>query len=152
MLADEPRRKEYEAELAGEARKVDVGNIFAAEDAFQKAELLIKSKRYAEGLEAIDEAIKLYPDEGEFYAWRGWARFMLAKERRIAQAEAVAECKKALKLNSHCLAAWLFQGQMSKIVGELKAAEASFKKALEIDDKNLEAVRELRYLWPGKKT
>ena len=151
ILGDDARRKEYEAELDGEAKNVDVGNIFAAEDAFQKAELLIKARKYPEGLEAIDEAIKLHADEGEFYAWRGWCRFMLAKDRRAAHADCLAEVKKALKLNERCVPAHMFMGQMAKILGDLKAAEAAFKRALDHEPKNLEATRELRYLWPGKK-
>ncbi len=151
-LSDETRRKAYEAELDGQAQNVDVGNIFAAEDAFQRAEIIIKARKYAEGLALLEEAIKLNPDEGEFYAWRGWAHFMLAKERRVAHAEAVAGCKKALQMSPLCAPAWLFQAQMAKILGDLKTAESCFKKVLELDANHLEAIRELRYLYPGKKS
>lgn len=145
VLGDEATRKEYEAELDG-AAQVDVSRIFAAEESFQRGEILIKARKFTEGLALIEEAIKLNAEEGEFYAWRGWAKFMLAKERRAAYPEALAECKKAVKLAPMCAPAWLLQGQMAKILGDLKNAETAFKKVLDIDGNSVEAARELRYL------
>src|SRR5205085_2134023 len=131
VIGDEDKRKAYEEELDGQG-KVDVSSIFAAEDTFQKAEILIKARQFVEGLALIEEAIKLHTEEGEFYAWRGWARFMVAKERKAAHGDALADCKKALKMSPRCAPAWLFQGHMAKILGDLRLAESAFKKTLEI--------------------
>jgi DnaJ domain len=149
VLGDEKRRKEYEAELDGSASRVDVARIFAAEEAFQKAEILIKARKYQEGLDLLEEAIVLNDQEAEFHAWHGYAKFLLAKDRKSAYAECVAECKRALKLVKVCVPAYLLMGHMAKAIGELKTAEAAYHRVLELDEKNIEAQRELRVM--GKK-
>src|SRR6266849_3075490 len=149
VLGDDAQRKEYEAELTGDKKDVDVGRIFDAEEKFQKAEILIKARKYKEGLALLDEAIKLNDQEAEFYAWRGYARFLLANDRKLAFDDCAAEVKKALKLVERCLPAHLFLGHMHKVVGNLKAATSSFQRVLDLDDKHVEAQRELRLM--GKK-
>jgi len=143
VLGDEKRRKEHEDELDGKGN-VDVARIFAAEEAFQRGEIMIKARKVAEGLALIDEAIELNADEGEFYAWRGWARFVLSKDRKTQHPASVADCKKALAMIEKCLPAWLFLGNMAKAMGELPDAERAFRKVLELDPKHVEAQRELR--------
>ncbi|HKC58542.1 MAG TPA: DnaJ domain-containing protein [Myxococcales bacterium] len=149
VLGDDAQRKEYEAELTGDKKDVDVGRIFDAEEKFQKAEILIKARKYKEGLALLDEAIKLNDQEAEFYAWRGYARFLLANDRKLAFDDCAAEVKKALKLVERCLPAHLFLGHMHKVVGNLKAATSSFQRVLDLDEKHVEAQRELRLM--GKK-
>src|SRR6266849_6344875 len=149
VLGDDARRKEYEAELTGDKKDVDVGRIFDAEEKFQKAEIFIKARKYKEGLALLDEAIQLNDQEAEFYAWRGYARFLLASDRKQAFDDCATEVKKALKLVERCLPAHLFLGHMHKVVGNLKAATSSFQRVLDLDDKHVEAQRELRLM--GKK-
>jgi len=149
VLGDDARRKEYEAELTGDKKDVDVGRIFDAEEKFQKAEILIKARKYKEGVALLDEAIQLNDQEAEFYAWRGYARFLLSGDRKQAFDECAGEVKKALKLVDRCLPAHLFLGHMHKVVGNLKAATSSFQRVLDLDDKHVEAQRELRLM--GKK-
>jgi len=146
ILGDETRRKEYEKELEGDKKEVDVGRIFDAEDKFQRAEILIKARKYKEGLQVLDEAIILNPEEAEFYAWRGYARFLLSQDRKAAFEECAAEIRKAIKMLDRCVPAYLFLGQMQKVIGDQKGASASFQKVLQIDDRNVEAQRELRML------
>src|SRR5207302_7790667 len=74
VLGDDKRRKEYDEELDGKANSVDVSRIFAAEENFQRAEILIKARKYQEGLDLLEEAIQMNGEEAEFYAWRGYAR------------------------------------------------------------------------------
>jgi DnaJ domain len=150
VLGDDAQRKEYEAELTGDKKDVDVGRIFDAEEKFQKAEIFIKARKYKEGVALLDEAIQLNDTEAEFYAWRGYARFLLAGDRKQAFDDCASEVKKALKLVDRCLPAHLFLGHMHKVVGNLKAATSSFQRVLDLDEKHVEAQRELRLM--GKKS
>ena len=143
ILSDEKLRKEHEAELDGKGN-VDVARIFAAEEAFQRGEIMIKARKVAEGLALIDEAISMNPDEAEFYAWRGWARFLLAKDRKAQHPVSAADCKKAIAMVERCVPAWLMLGNMAKAMGDAAEAERAFRKVLEFDPKNIEAQRELR--------
>ena len=85
-------------------------------------------------------------DEAEFYAWRGYAKFLLATNRKGAFEECAGDCHKAIKMVERCLPAHLFLGQMSKVVGDLKQAKRCFLRVLELDEKHVEAMRELRLM------
>ncbi|MBS2025016.1 MAG: DnaJ domain-containing protein [Deltaproteobacteria bacterium] len=151
VLQDEKRRKEYEEELDGKSANVDVARIFAAEEAFQKGEIMIKARKYKEGLALVEEAITLNDQEAEFYAWRGWAKFLISTDRKKEVVQSVADCKKAISMIPVCVPAHLFIAQMSKAMGDLKVAEQYFKKVLELDPKHVDAQRELRLMGAAKK-
>jgi hypothetical protein len=142
-IGDDQARTKYLAELA-EGAKVDVGPILQAEEDFLRATILVKARKFAEAVELLDRAILMNPGEPEFFAWRAWARFVNAKDKRREYVEAVAECTRVAKESPMCVAAPLFIGNMAKIIGEPAKAEAAFKQVLAIDPNNIEANRELR--------
>ena len=146
VIGDDQLRKEYEKELDGKADNVDVSRIFAAEDNFQKAEIFIKARRYQEGLDLLEQAIQMNEDEAEFYAWRGYARFLLANDRKQSFEECASDCRKAIKMIDKCLPAHLFLGHMAKIVGNMQLAKKCYGRVLELDDKHIEAQREMRLM------
>jgi len=149
VLGDEAQRKEYEAELSGDKKDVDIGRIFDAEEKFQRAEIFIKARKYKEGLALLDEAIQLNDKEAEFYAWRGYARFLLSSDRKQAFDDCSGEVKKALKLVERCVPAHLFLGHMNKVIGNMKGAASSYQRVLDLEPTHIEAQRELRLM--GKK-
>ncbi len=149
VLSDDARRKAYEKELDGAASNVDVARIFAAEENFQRAEIMIKARKYADGLALLEQAICLNTDEAEFYAWRGYASFLIAKDRKAAYSDAAADCRKAARMLDKCLPAHLFLGHMGKAMGDLKLAEQCYSRVLQLDPRHVEAQRELRLM--GKK-
>jgi len=146
VLQDDKLRKDYEKELDGKADNVDVSRIFAAEENFQRAEILIKARKYQEGLDLLDQAIQMNADEAEFYAWRGYAKFLLSKDRKQSFDECADDCRKAIKMVDRCLPGHLFLGHMAKIVGDQKLAKRCYNKVLELDEKHVEAQRELRLM------
>ena len=146
VIGDEKRRKEYEAELDGKAQNVDVARIFAAEENFQRAEILIKARKYQEGLDLLEQAIEMNPEEAEFYALRGYAKFLLAKDRKQSYEDCAADCRRAVKMVERCLPAHLYLGHMAKVLGDLKAARKAYSRVLELDGNHLEAQRELRIM------
>jgi tetratricopeptide (TPR) repeat protein len=149
VLSDDKRRKDYENELEGKKNSVDVARIFAAEENFQRAEILIKAHKYQEGLDLLEKAIEMNDEEAEFYAWRGYARFLVARDRKAVYEEAAGDCKKAIKMIDKCLPAHLFLGHMAKVLGEMNLAQQSYQRVLQLDPTHIEAQRELRLM--GKK-
>ena len=146
VIGDEKRRKEYEAELDGKAQNVDVARIFASEENFQRAEILIKARKYQEGLDLLEQAIEMNPEEAEFYALRGYAKFLAAKDRKQSYEECAADCRKAVRMIERCLPAHLYLGHMAKVLGDLKAAKKAYSRVLELDEGHVEAQRELRLM------
>ena len=119
VLADDKGRADYLQDLkdgVADDEKVDVAAIFKAEDLFLKATIMIKARKYAEGLASVEEAISLNGVDGEFYAWRGYAKFMLAPDRRAAYPASLAEAEKALKMSPKCASAAYLAGMMTKLV------------------------------------
>jgi tetratricopeptide (TPR) repeat protein len=150
VLSDDTRRKEYEEELDGKASSVDVARIFAAEENFQRGEILIKARKYKEGLALVEKAISMNAEEAEFYAWRGYARFLISGDRKAVFEETAGDCKKAIKMQEKCTPAHLFLGHMAKALGDLKLAARCYERVLQLEPNHVEAQRELRLM--GKKS
>lgn len=145
-LSDETSRARYVEELRDGAGQVDVAQILHAEELFQKGCILVKAKKFPDAVEMLSEAITLNGDEGEFYAWRGIARFFAAADRKQGKAEAERDLGIALKKNPRCAQAFYFHGQLAKALGDNSAAVKQFQKTLEIQPDHLDAQREIRHL------
>ena len=153
VLSDDAKRIDYLAET--EAREamgdVDVEAVLMAEEDFQQAILLTRARKFSEALTLIEKCIKANPKEGEFYAWRGYCRFFGSQDKRSFRDMAIEDQQKALSLNPKCTVAWLFQGQIWKLLEDVPKAKEAFQKTLELDPNNVDAQRELRLFEQRKK-
>jgi DnaJ-domain-containing protein 1 len=148
VLLDPRRRAEYLASRAAPAPAVDSGRaIIAAEESFQKGEVLLRKGDHARALEAFAAAMKANPVEPAYRAYWAWTRFSspdAPKDRLVRETlkhleEAVHERNK-FPLAHH----WI--GLLHKYLGNAGAAENAFRTALTQDRTLLEAERELRVL------
>jgi curved DNA-binding protein CbpA len=148
VLGDDQKRARYLEELKTGAAQVDVMAILHAENLFQMAAVLVKTRKYEEALQKLDEAVKLNGDEPEFAAWRAWLQFLLApQDRKKSQQVASSQVVEAvLRKNDRCMAAYLFLGQMAKLTGDMTGAERAWRRGLAVDGKNVDLQREMRYL------
>ncbi|HEX7488197.1 MAG TPA: J domain-containing protein [Anaeromyxobacteraceae bacterium] len=147
VLSDDARRAEYLLELStGGVADVDVSAIFKAEELFQRATVLVRTRQYDKALEALDGARQLNPEEAEFGVWKAWADFLVAPDKKQQRATSAAAMEAALKKVPRCMAAYLFLGQMAKIVGELALADKHWKRGLVLEPAHAEISRELKYL------
>lgn len=144
-LSDPALRQAYLEELAS-GGEVDVRAILQAEELFGRATLLVKRRKFAEALPFLDEAIALNPDEGEFYAWRGWVRFCLQDERRSVGPEARGDLDRATRLNPNCAAIHHFEGSIARVRGQDEEARRHLERCLQLHPDHVEAARELRFL------
>lgn len=146
-LGDDRSRAEYIEELkAGGAADVDVLAILHAEELFQKGCILVKAKKFPQAVEMLTDAIATNADEGEFYAWRGIARFYASADRKQGQQEAERDFQLALKKNPRCAQAYFFHGQVNRIIGDGKKALTLLEKVLELQPDHIDAQREIRFL------
>jgi curved DNA-binding protein CbpA len=145
-LANDKQRVEYLAELEAQelVGDVDVEAILEAEEQFMRGTHFFKARKYKEAFDLFDGCIRMNDREGEFYAWRGYSRFLSAADKRAVHAEAREDLRHALELNRRCSAAHLFDGHMSKLLELHGDAQNAYRKALEIEPGNVEAQRELR--------
>jgi len=147
-LVDEKARADYIAELeaGGTGEQVDVAQILAAEEMFQKGQILVKARKFPEAVKMLDEAIKANPEEGEFYSYRGYAKFFLNADRKAGYAEAMKDISVCLKKNPRCASVHYFQGMMAKVLGDTSGAKRHFQHTVELDKNHIDAQRELRMM------
>src|SRR3990172_8228196 len=104
-LGDDARRAEYARLLAsgGAQKEVDISAIFQAEELFQKATVLVKTRQYPKALEALEQATKLNAEEPEFDVWRAWVEFLVAADRARQHAASASRIESALKQSPRCM-------------------------------------------------
>jgi curved DNA-binding protein CbpA len=147
VLSDPAAKENYVLELeAGSSEKMDIVRILNAEDTFHKGEILVKARKFPEAVKALEEAIKGNPDEGEYYAWRGYAKFFSVADKKTNHAEALRDINHCIAKNPRCAPAFYFLGHIARLMGDLKEAKKQFKKCLELNEKHLDAERELRLM------
>ena len=147
VLGDDAKRAEYVREVAsGGAAEIDASAIFKAEELFQKATVLVRTRQYDKALEMLAEASKLNADEPEFHVWSAWVQFLVAQDRQRQYKASAAAIEAALKKVPRCMPGYLFLGQMAKISGDPDLAERHFKRGLGLDPDHAELARELKFL------
>jgi len=145
VLADDASRTRYRESLAeGGPAEVDVQAVLLAEETFNKGTALVRARRFAEAVKTFDDAIAANPKEGEFYAWRGYARFFTLQDKKVAMVEAQRDLNQSLKLNERCAPAHYFIGQLFKLTGDGATALKHFKRCVSIDPQHVDAQREIR--------
>lgn len=145
-LADSTERDRYVKELAQGLKRdmgEDVSKILAAEGKFQRGEEMMRQRNYPLAVKAFGDAIELYPEEGEFHAWLGWAMFQVDVGDANGAMDAI---ERAISLNPKLDKAYLFLGYIQKSTGRPDKAEKQFEKAIQCNPDCTEALRELRLL------
>ena len=148
-LADSRDREDYVKGLhTGVKSGVsdEVGRILQAESRFQKGEGFMKKKDWARAHQAFKEAVDLYPDEGEFHSYLGWALHQTNPSEDTVSKQAQAHLEEGLRLNPRHDRGYLFLGWLHKALGRRAEAEAQFEKAIQCNPDCAEALRELRLL------
>jgi curved DNA-binding protein CbpA len=147
-LSDPKLKQDYIAELDSgtQGEKVDVARLLLAEELFQRGRALVKARKWAEAVKALDEAIAANAQEGEYFGWRGFARFFLHEDKAKGHAAATRDIEYGLKLNPNAAATHYFQGYLWKMMGDLGRAKTHFKRCVELDPRHIDAQRELRIM------
>lgn len=147
-LSDPEQRRNYLKQLekrkSAHADRQAVTRIVSAEQQYRKAEDLVRRRQYPEAIEALEWALKLDPEEGEFHALLGWARFLTSPKDATARDEALEHLQKAIALAPKSPSGYYFSGKLYKACEELEKAEKMFRKVLELRPNHVEATQEVR--------
>jgi len=145
MLSDDGSRTRYRETLAeGGPADVDVQAVLQAEETFNRGTALVRARRFPDAVKAFDDAIAANPKEGEFYAWRGYARFFTMPDKKLAMVDSLRDLNQSLKLNERCAPAHYFIGQLYKLTGDPTTALKHFKRCVALDPQHVNAQREIR--------
>ena len=119
---------------------------FNAEVERRKGEAALAARSYETALAHFGKALELYPDEGDHHAYYGYALHLCHPGDAAMAAEAMEHVKRGIKIASHREKPYLFLGRLNKAVGLADLAEKMFVRAVQIEPKCLEAIRELRLI------
>jgi tetratricopeptide (TPR) repeat protein len=148
-LIDPERRAEYMTLLKdGGATPDDQAKIHAILDAateFQKAEIFMKRNDLTQAHEMAKKAHALDPEQADYLAMVTWLDAQkpewVGREKTL---EKIAILDKCIKLNANSERAYFWRGMLFKRIDETSKAMKDFKKAAELNPRNLEAMREVR--------
>jgi CheY-like chemotaxis protein/curved DNA-binding protein CbpA len=149
-LSDSRRRAEYLLERRrGEraAAELEEGQrAVQAELQFQQGEVKLKRRDFLGAVECFQWAVKLYPEEGEYHAHLGWAKYLAEPNDRAVLREALENVKKGAKLAPDREKPYLFLGRLYQAAGRADVAEKMFARCVQIKSDCVEALRELRLM------
>ncbi|HEX5749619.1 MAG TPA: DUF4388 domain-containing protein [Archangium sp.] len=146
-LSDDKSRAAYLEDLktgGSTPAQVDVEAILKSEEFFRKAGIYIKARKFADAAKLLDEAIQLNPEEPEFFAWRGYARFFTFEDKKAGYAEAYKDIQQCLKQNDKVASGHYFLGVIAKLCGDNHGALKHFQKTVEVQPNHIDAQREIR--------
>lgn len=148
-LCDPEKRAEYMTLLKdGGATPDDQAKIQAVLEAameFQKAEVLMRRNDTAAAYEIVKRCLALDPEQADYLALVTWLDAQkpewIGREKTL---EKVAVMDRCLKMNENCERAYFYRGMLYKRIDEHSKALKDFKKASDLNPRNLDALREVR--------
>ncbi len=147
-LTDETERPKYNrlVQDGGGTPAADrkVANIVQAAMSFQKVEVLMKRNNLAEARRLLDEALQLNPEEPDYYAQSALLELQLHPGKDAPYATMLASVDKALAMDVKRERAHFVKATILKRMGNNGEALRHFKKALELNPRNIDAEREIR--------
>jgi CheY-like chemotaxis protein/tetratricopeptide (TPR) repeat protein len=150
LLSDPQRLEIYRRDPlrdAKDARAVEEAQrALSAEQEFQQGEARLRVYDWAGALARFERAVELYPDEGEYLAYCGWAYYLTHGHSPEVFRKAFELVKRGAKLAPERDKPYLFLGRLCQSAGRLELAERMFAKAIERRPDCTEALRELRLL------
>ena len=149
-IGDREKRLDYLRKQQGqdkEQQELEVGQrALQAELEFQKGETALASGAVESALGHFSKAVDTYPEEGEYLAYFGWARYLVETDDPDRIDRAIAVVEKGRKLAPEREKPYLFLGRLCKAKGREDVAEKMFMRAVQLDPDSLEALRELRLI------
>jgi tetratricopeptide (TPR) repeat protein len=150
VLSDRTRRLEYIRDRGNQARdavELEEGHrALEAELEFQKGAVCLRRKSYQQAVTHFEEAVRAYPEEGEYHAYYGWALYLLDPDAPGRLKEALEHVLTGRKLAPGREKPYLFLGRLYVAANRGKIAERMFARAVQLDPDCVEALRELRLL------
>lgn len=155
VLGDDKKRAEYSHLLEGgrhgamrgdEDEVARATKILTAEEHFRKGEMALRRQLFSLAEKEFKTALELNPDEGEHHAMAAWATWCHADDKDAIALDIKKELNKAIELNSKCVPAFFYLGQLYKHVGDEARAMAAFHRVLDLAEGHVDALREVRLL------
>jgi curved DNA-binding protein CbpA len=148
-LADDEQRARYMkllAEGSGSPEMQEtVAKVVEAAQNFQKAEVFLKRNDLGQAETFCRQALDADATQPDYHALLAW---LLALRPENASPEKTLESvrmlDRAVSMSNRCEKAFFWRGMLYKRLGKLEQAAKDFKRAAELNPRNIDAVREVR--------
>jgi curved DNA-binding protein CbpA len=111
---------------------------------FQKAEVMLKRRDFTQALQHVRSALAKNPDEPDYHALYAWILHLMNPADPAPTDEMLVSLERALKANPNSERAHYYRGVVLKRLKRDREALHHFRKALEINPRNVDAAREVR--------
>lgn len=129
------------ASVTGNTGVLNPGDI--AQEHFNKGYRAWRQDQISIAYDHFSQAYNLEPDNATYMTFYGYLLFRRDPEK-VEQAKKVLEKAIEMKHRQSLPDAYVFMGQIQKVVGTERKAYAYFKKALALNPKSIDAQREVR--------
>lgn len=149
VLCDEKSRKEYLERLKkgyADGDATMVSRILLAEMEFKKGQSFLRVKNFNDAEKSFQTAVEMNPEEGEFYAYLGWAIYNKPGKSPDEAVKAKEYVTKGISMSHRMAMPYYFLGYIYRVEGNLEAALKEFDRALRLDPKLVEPLREIRLI------
>jgi curved DNA-binding protein CbpA len=148
-LADSEKRKRYMGLLADGSGSPEtqetVAKVVDAATNFQKAEVFFKRSDPVQAESFARKAVEADPTQADYHAFLAW---LLALKPEYQSPEKTAECiamfDRAIAISAKCERAYFWRGMLHKRLGKNDAAFLDFRRAVDLNPRNIDAAREVR--------
>jgi curved DNA-binding protein CbpA len=119
-------------------------NVLDSTLEFQKAEVLMKRRDYAQAMQHVRAALNKSPDESDYHALYGWLLHLMNPSEPAPLEEILASLDRAIKANPNSERTHYYRGVVLKRLKRDHEALQHFRAAVQINPRNVEAAREVR--------
>jgi Fe-S-cluster formation regulator IscX/YfhJ len=151
-LTDPTKRVKYEASIksggvgddSAESQAQVMAILGAATD-FQKAEICLKRNDTRQAEDFCKRALDVDPKQADYIAMMAWLQSLKPmKQDPTSTQEQVQELSRAIAISQACERAFFYRAMLLKRLGEEAKAIKDFKRAVELNPRNVDAQREVR--------
>ncbi len=142
------RRADYDKQVAGgggtrEAERT-MRNVLESALEFQKAEVHLRRREFAQALELVRSALSKNPEEADYHALQAWILHLMHTGPDAPMDDILRSLDKALKANPRNERAHYYRGVVLKRLKRDHEAVRHFRAAAELNPHNVDAAREVR--------
>ena len=147
-LGNTALRAEYDKAVSGGGgtRAADriMRNVLESALEFQKAEVLMRRREYAQAMQLLRSAISKSPEEADYHALYAWLLHLTNPSLPAPLDDMLRSLDRALKSNPRHERAHYYKGVILKRLQRDKEAVRHFRIASELNPHNVDAAREVR--------
>ena len=148
-LSDPDKRAQYMRLMkeggASPSEQDEIAAVVEAATSFQKAEVFLKRGDFKQAEVLVRRALELDPKQADYHALSAWLQSMKQENQgEPATRVQIAVLDGAIATNEKCERAYFYRGMLLKRIGDLTAAHRDFKRASELNPRNVDAQREVR--------